>query len=211
LAGAKYVALTGDYWTSVSNSNYLGVTAHQITAACEIKSFALTIIKTEERHFAEACAKQFLTVAREWAIEGKITTIWTDSARNMTAAVKLLPFEHMPCMAHILQRSITVSLADSRFVNALSKCRKIVGHFKHSPANALELEAQQATLGQQKEPLIQDVPTRWNSTLEMVKRLIRNQAAIKATLDQQRHKLVMLTPQEWDKLQKLESLLEPCR
>ncbi|KAG7497214.1 zinc finger BED domain-containing 1-like [Solea senegalensis] len=92
----------------------------------------------------------------------------------------------MPCIAHILQRSITVSLSDSGFVNALAKCRKIVGHFKHSPANAAELQAQQAALEQQQEPLIQDVPTRWNSTVEMVKRLNHNQAAIKATLDQQR-------------------------
>ncbi|KAF7658133.1 hypothetical protein LDENG_00017050 [Lucifuga dentata] len=211
LAIAEYAALTGDHWTSVSNNNYLGVTAHQITKTWELKSFALTIMKTEERHFTEACAEQFLTVARKWAIEGKITTIGTDSACNMTAAARLLPFEHMPCIAHILQRSITVSLSDSGLVNASSKSRKIVGHFKHSPANAAELQAQQVTLGQQQEPLIQDVPTHWNSMLEMVKRLNRNQAAIKATLDQQHHKLVMLTPPEWDKLQRLETLLEPCR
>ena len=78
--------------------------------------FALTTMKTEERHFAEACAEQFLTVARKWEIEGKVTTIGTDSARNMIAAARLLPFEHMPCIAHILQRSITVSLSDRGFV-----------------------------------------------------------------------------------------------
>ncbi|CAL8234819.1 unnamed protein product, partial [Arctogadus glacialis] len=78
--------------------------------------------------------------------------------------------------------------------------RKIVGHFKHSPANTAELQAQQAALGQKQEPLVQDVPTRWNSTVDMVKRLNRNQAAIKATLDQQQHKLIMLTPPEWDKV-----------
>ncbi|KAJ4928187.1 hypothetical protein JOQ06_015981, partial [Pogonophryne albipinna] len=99
----------------------------------------------------------------------------------------------------------------SGFVGALAKCRKMVGHFKHSPANTAELQVEQGALGQKEEPLIQDVPTRWNSTLEMVKRLIRNQAAIKATLDQQQHKLVMLTPPEWDKIQRLETLLEPCR
>ncbi|KAI7807099.1 hypothetical protein IRJ41_021492 [Triplophysa rosa] len=129
----------------------------------------------------------------------------------MTAAAKLLPYEHMPCIAHMLQRSINVSLSNSGFANVLAKCRKIVGHFRHSAANTMELQAQQAALGQQQEPLIQDVPTRWNSTLEMIKRLNRNQAAIKATLDQQHHKLVMLTPQEWDKLQILSTLLEPCR
>ena len=31
LAVADYVALTGDHRTSVSNNNYLGVTAHHIT------------------------------------------------------------------------------------------------------------------------------------------------------------------------------------
>src|SRR4029434_10986519 len=31
LAATKHQALTGDHWTSVSNDNYLGVTAHLIT------------------------------------------------------------------------------------------------------------------------------------------------------------------------------------
>ena len=72
LASADYVALTGDHWTSVSNNNYLSVTAHHITKTWELKSFVLTVMKTEERHFAEACAEQFETVAGKWAIDGKI-------------------------------------------------------------------------------------------------------------------------------------------
>ena len=131
--------------------------------------------------------------------------------RNMIAAARLLSYEHMQCIVHILQRSITVSLADSGFVNALSKCHKIVGHFKHSPANTLELNTEQENRMQVQQALIQDVPTRWNSTLDMVKRLIRNKDAVTGALDQQNHKLVMLTQQEWDKLQRLESLLEPCK
>lgn len=93
----------------------------------------------------------------------------------------------------------------------LAKCRKIVDYFRHSTAETMDLQAQQAALEQQQEPLMQDVPTRWNSTLEMIKLLNRNQAAIKATLDQQHHKLVMMTPPEWGKLQRLSTLLEPCR
>nr|XP_024657016.1 zinc finger BED domain-containing protein 1-like [Maylandia zebra] len=211
LVHTECVALTGDHWTSLSNNNYLGVTAHLITEAWGLTSFALTIMKTEERHFAEACTEQFQTVARRWRIEEKVTTVGTDSARNMIAAARIMPFNHMPCTAHILQRCITVSLADSGFVTALAKCRKIVGHFKHNPANTAELNAEQVSLGRKQEPLAQDVPTRWNSTLEMVKRLIRNQTAVTATLDKQKHKLVLLTPPEWDKLQRLETLLEPCR
>ncbi|TRY64888.1 hypothetical protein DNTS_024589 [Danionella cerebrum] len=211
LAQVNYIALTGDHWTSVSNNNYLGVTAHYISDTWELKSFALTILKTEERHFAEACKEQFLSVARKWDIEAKMTTIGTDSARNMVAAIRLTRYEHMNSVAHMVQRSITVSLADSGFVNALVKARKVVGHFKHSPANAAELQAQQVSLGKKQEPLIQDVPTRWNSTLDMVKRLSSNKEAVIAALDNQEHKLVLPTTAEWDKLQNLETLLEPCR
>lgn len=179
----------------MSNTNYPGVTAHRITKKWELVSFALTVMKTEERHFASACAEQFQTVARKWDIEGKITIIATDSARNMIAAARILPYDHMPCIAHI-----------SGFDTALAKCRKIVSHVKHSPANPAELNPVQKSRNETEEPLTQDVSTRWNSTLEMVQRLSRSQAAIKATLSQQQHKL-MLTPAEWDKIHKLETLL----
>ncbi|XP_030247727.1 zinc finger BED domain-containing protein 1-like [Sparus aurata] len=129
----------------------------------------------------------------------------------MVAAARLLPFEHVPCTAHSLQRTIAVSLHDSGFESVLAKCRKIVGHFKHSPSNAQELGEQQVALGQKQESLVQDIATRWNSTLEMVKRIQRNKSALTTTLAQQKSNIAMLTAQELDKLQKLEDLLEPCR
>ncbi|KAL7406448.1 hypothetical protein ABVT39_019801 [Epinephelus coioides] len=115
--------------------------------------------KTVTRHYADACAEQFDAVTKEWEIENKVTTIRTDSARNMVAAARQLPFEHIPCAAHMLQRTITVCLEDSSFDTALAKCRKIVGHFKHSPASTEELHQQQTALGQAREPLVQDVST----------------------------------------------------
>lgn len=211
LEQAKAVALTADYWTSISNDNYLGVTAHLIDDAWNLLSFAVTVKKTTERHYSEACADHFLDVAKEWKIEEKVTTLGTDSARNMIAAARLLPFEHLPCTAHSLQRSVTVSLRDSGFDGVLAKCRKIVGHFKHSPSNAQELGEQQTALGQKQESLVQDVTTRWNSALEMVKRIQRNKSPLATTLAQQNSKVAMLTTMELDKLQKLEELLEPCR
>ncbi|XP_061589594.1 E3 SUMO-protein ligase ZBED1-like [Cololabis saira] len=131
----------------------------------------------------------------------------------MTAAARLLPYEHMPCIAHSLQRSITMAIRDSGLENVLAKCRKLVGHFKHSPANSAELRRQQEESGQQQEPLIQDVSTRWNSTVSMITRLLRNKDAVRATLElhQQRSTPAMLTNAELEKIEKLEILLEPCR
>ncbi|XP_059927935.1 E3 SUMO-protein ligase ZBED1-like [Gadus macrocephalus] len=171
----------------------------------------LGVMKTEERHFAEACARQFLDVANQWGITDKISTIGTDSAPNMVAAGRILPFEHVPCVAHVVQRAIVMSLRDGGFDGALAKCRKVVGHFKHSPANSDELNAQQASLGQDQEQLVQDVPTRWNSTLEMIKRVRRNRDALHTTLSQQKHNLALPTNAEYEKLANLEKQLEPCR
>ncbi|GAA6082618.1 E3 SUMO-protein ligase ZBED1-like [Tachysurus ichikawai] len=168
-------------------------------------------MKTQERHFAETCAEYFIHVAQQWDVSNKVSTLRTDSARNMIAAARHLPFEHVPCVAHSLQRSVTVSLHNSAFDNVLAKCRKVVGHFKHSPASAAELEQKQIELGQKKESLIQDVPTRWNSTLDMIKSVCRNEQPLRDVLTTHNTKIAMPTTAEMDKLQRLEMLLEPCR
>lgn len=66
------------------------------------------------------------------------------------AAVRHLRFEHVPCVVHSLQRSVPLFLQKSVFDNVLAKCRKVVGHFTHSTANAAELEHQQTEHGQKK-------------------------------------------------------------
>lgn len=102
LEKATFVALTGDHWTSVSNSNYLGVTAHFVDVTdgtWHLQSFALTVQKTNARHYAENCAEQFLSVAEEWGIRERkrITTIGTDSARTMIAAARHLQYHSNTC------------------------------------------------------------------------------------------------------------------
>jgi hypothetical protein len=102
LKHAMAVALTGDHWTSVCIHNYLGVTAHHINKNWKLHSHAMAIMKTED-----------MDLAKQWNIENKVTTVCTDSARNIIAASRHMPFEHLPCIAHCLQMSITVSLQNS--------------------------------------------------------------------------------------------------
>ncbi|KAK0131514.1 Glycerol-3-phosphate acyltransferase 1, mitochondrial [Merluccius polli] len=155
-------------------------------------------MKTEERHFASMCAEHFMHVAREWNVEDKVST---DSARNMIAASKVLPFEHMPCTAHLLQRQCLYNTAH------------LIMHWQNaeSAPNSAELEQQQVAKGKTKEVLTPDVSTRWNSTLEMIRRILRNQEPLRDTLALHATKVTMPTAAELDKLQKLEAVLEPCR
>ena len=124
----------------------------------------------------------------------KITTLATDNARNVTAAVAMLPFEHMPCAAHSLQLSVRKAL-DVSGVEAVL-------------ANDVELHTEQSKLNQKSESLMQDVSTRWNSTLQMIQRLTRNKAAV---FDNPHHKhyLFLQNESEWEKLRIMETLLEP--
>ncbi|CAG6016071.1 unnamed protein product, partial [Menidia menidia] len=94
---------------TISNHNYLGVTAHIIDCEWKLQSFALAMLKAETGHYADACARQFLSVAEAWGVQPKITTVGTDSARNMIAAA----YEHMPCVAHMSQRTVSFCPRDS--------------------------------------------------------------------------------------------------
>ena len=213
LNNAVYVALTADYWSSLANDSYLGVTGHILDNSWKLQAFVLAVYHVEDRHYAQACADHLSSVANAWKIYDRVTTLGTDNARNMTSAVNLLPFEHMPCIAHSLQLSVKAGLTESGIDNILDKSRKIVGHFKHSPANSVELKGHQERLKLSKQALMQDVITRWNSTLQMIERLLVNREAIVATLTdpEHKHKLTLLTDAEWEKLRLLQTLRDPCR
>ena len=59
LEQAKHVTLSGDHRTSVSNGNDWGITVRFTEKEWNLKSFALTVSKTGEQHYALACADHF--------------------------------------------------------------------------------------------------------------------------------------------------------
>ena len=103
----------------------------------------------------------------------------------MIAAARSLPFTMAFAMCGALDtKADHVALRDS----VLAKCRKIVVHFRHSPATTAELKAQQPSHGLIEESLVQDVLTRWNSTLGMIRWIQHNKDPLKARLAQQKQK-----------------------
>ena len=58
---------------------------------------------------------------------------------------------------------------------------------------------------------IQDVPTRWGSTMNMIDRLVKHRESVTAVLTNEghKHKLSLLTSTEWDKLVVTSKLLKP--
>ncbi|XP_045927069.1 E3 SUMO-protein ligase ZBED1-like [Micropterus dolomieu] len=192
---------------SLSNHNYLGVTAYYFDPQLKLQSHALTVIKTEVRHFTDAVAQHFMKVAREWDIEHKVVSLTTDSARNMIAAARQLSFEHMPCIAHSVYRAVTVSLTNSPFDSALAKCRKVVGHFKQPSKPSGARAATSRTSSEERVTRTRSV-NQWNSTLEMIKRVQRNAEPLRDALALHTTNVAMPTASELEKLKKLEAVLE---
>lgn len=75
------------------------------------------------------------------------------------------------CFGQTLQLAIKPAFALPDVNRVVSRCRKLVGHIKHSTTLTAEMRKRQATLKVPKHELVQDVTTRWNITHAILARL----------------------------------------
>ncbi|GLV43842.1 uncharacterized protein CBL_11578 [Carabus blaptoides fortunei] len=129
----------------------------------------------------------------EWGIIEKVQAITTDNARNIVNSVKELGFEHIPCMVHTVQPVLRDALQVQKNVKDLLKtARKIVRHFSDSTVAMKILQEAQETYNLPQHVLIQDVPTRWDATYHMLRRLYEQRIAIQAVDDLNTQKWIIM-------------------
>ena len=116
----------------------------------------------------------------EWNIlKSKVHLLLRDNAANMALGARLLDIPNLACFIHTLQLVINDAILSQRSViDMLAKSRSIVGHFAHSASACQMLSDIQEKLDLPKYKLIQDVPTRWNSTLNMLERVYEQRQAL---------------------------------
>jgi hypothetical protein len=212
LAAASAVSLTADFWTSIQNRSYIGVTVHFIEQWL-LKSFVLDVLEVSESHTAEVCGRTLENVANEWEIAEKVMVIVTDRGRNIVKGIEQhTPFLNTNCLAHILQRGIAAGFKASGMDGLFVKCRKIVGHFKHSSLQTARLNEASQELQLSNLVLIQDVTTRWFSVLAMAERLVSKKAAIEQVLDENGWSAEnRLSDAEYGRLEQIIKLLGPLK
>lgn len=93
---------------------------------------SLNTYQVTSSHTAQNISLELMNVTDMWNITSKVVCVVTDNASNMTAAVKLTPWLHLPCFAHTLNLIVQSSLSSysSELVNLRQKCRNIVTYFK---------------------------------------------------------------------------------
>lgn len=182
------LCITSDLWSSDSSSqinDFISVTAHGLNNNFEIRNFCLEVMPFEgEIHTGENISDNLYQALNEWNITKQVKMFVTDNARNIVNAIRNIQHvDHFPCMAHSLQLVLCDALFEQSAVkDMVSISRKIVGHFSHSTNAMKKLQIAQEEHNVPRHVLIQDVPTRWDSTYMMLNRLNEQRIAVQAVL-----------------------------
>ena len=93
-------------------------------------------------------------------------------------------WESLVCAAHRLQNAVKNAVEKKAMQKLLAKCRRLVGHFKHSALATNGLDEKQKALGFKPTwHVVQEVATRWNSTFHMLQRLVLLKQPIRLYLE----------------------------
>jgi hypothetical protein len=148
----------------------------------------------------------------DWGIqEVRQNLLVQDGAANMSLGGDLADINSINCTVHRLQLVIQDAILSQRsIIDLLAKCRQLATHFNHSALACTELKSLQEVQEQGKTPLllVQDVPTRWNSSYLMVERVVKLKRPIQLYLSDHDN-LPTITANEWQISERLLHILKP--
>ncbi|XP_022162406.1 zinc finger BED domain-containing protein 1-like [Myzus persicae] len=126
------VCLTVDFWTSMANNNYLGITCHFLDN-WTLRNRILETVEVPESHTSDNITKNLQSVMQNWKIEHKVCAIVSDNASNMVKAIRDLDQDNLiRCTAHSIQLSVNTVLQNESVKLLTNKLRAIVAHFNRS-------------------------------------------------------------------------------
>ncbi|XP_045778147.1 zinc finger BED domain-containing protein 4-like [Maniola jurtina] len=205
----EFLSLTTDLWTSRVNDAYIAVTGHYLTKDLVLKTFLLKCAEFKDTHSSTNIQAALLETTNEWNLTNKINFIVSDNAPNVKKAIADIGWKHYGCYGHTL--NLIVQDALNSVQASLDKVKTIVRHFKTSTAALEKLLKAQSQEKPDVTPkrLIQEVPTRWNSTFAMLQRFVELENQICATVAVLKKDLPILTLEEWTVFHELCKVLKP--
>lgn len=207
--------ITTDIWTdTMQTRSFIGITLHFFDDN-QMNSATLGVYELNERHTAQYIADEILSICETWNIANEnVTAVVSDGAANITKAIEMVfgKKRHIHCFAHqlnLVAEKAIKSIDD--LCSILTKVKSIVTWFKHSVVASDELRKAQKSKGFLEKKLIQEVPTRWNSTYEMVERFLEQREFINEIINRHPTAPIMVTAREVRGLHAVKNLLLPLQ
>ncbi|CAG9840808.1 unnamed protein product [Diabrotica balteata] len=200
--------LTTDNWTSTNVDNYLALTSHHISDDFELRSILLECSVMNSSHTSQNLALEINKIINKFHLNDKILIIVSDNANNIIGAItNELKMKHFGCFAHTLNLILQDAL--KLIQNLTDRIKSIITFFKRSTTSTAKLRDVQTNMGLNPKKLIQEVPTRWNSTYFMNQRIFELKDAVKTTIALINKNIPVLSEDEWKICSELVMILEP--
>ena len=214
---AVFISLTTDLWTSIATESYITVTAHYIDNNWVLQAFVLETLPFPERHTGINIAQKLKEMVGEWEILDTVRMVSHDQGSNMKAAMEILHnelnWQNLHCTAHCLQLCILAGFKINSIDRLLAAAKKIVTHFHHSVVASEALKQKQIEMNMPGKKLINSCVTRWNSTYEMLDRLLKLRWPVTAALSDSKvtkpsDRYLDLKSEQWKLVEELVEVLE---
>ena len=168
------LSFTTDEWSdNESGVSLLSLTCHGISKYFKRESYVLCAEPLSERHTGEYLSEVFNEMLAKWNLCAEdVHCVMRDAGANIKKALLLSNVKNTNCSSHQLHLIVKNGLTSQKSVSdVIVKCRSIATHFNHSTMAQEELKKIQTRINSPVLSVIHDVPTRWNSTLQMLIRM----------------------------------------
>ncbi|XP_071694326.1 zinc finger BED domain-containing protein RICESLEEPER 2-like [Rutidosis leptorrhynchoides] len=215
------ISLTTDCWkSSHQRIEYMVITGHFIDYKWRLHKRVLNFVHVPPPRTGRDIADGIYKCLKDWGIEDKVFSISVDNAsyndrvvetlRKNFSLSRKLPCKgrllHVRCCAHIL--NICVKDGLSKIDHVIEEVREAVKYINYSEARTQTFANVAHQLKVHDRKLLIDVPTRWNSTYDMLSLALKFKDVFPSYAEYELKFQNLPTEQDWENVAKVCEILK---